>query len=130
MFAVSALSEIAVKAMQITGLAAGREYLRFLFNPVGCTCRRYHRHGPITAVGRGIGAAFPTQVLRISLAMILQRFRFTVVPGTRIDCIVAISMNPRYGLPMIVAKQDRNYSVSEVRGQIREMVHFPSNGSG
>jgi hypothetical protein len=39
-------------------------------------------------------------------------------------------MNPRHRLPMIVAKQDRDYSVSEVRGQIREMVHFPSNGSG
>ena len=77
-----------------------------------------------------IGAAFATQVLRISLAMILQPFRFTVVPGTRIGRIVAISMNPRHGLPMIVAKQDRNYSVSQVRGQIREMVHFPSNGSG
>jgi hypothetical protein len=130
MFAISALSEIAVKATQITGLAAGREYLRFFFNRVGCISRLYRRHGAITALGRGIGAAFATQVLRISLAMISQRFRFTVVPGTRIDCIVAISMNPRYGLPMIVSKQDRNYSVSEVRAQILEMVHFPSNGSG
>ena len=77
-----------------------------------------------------IGAAFASQVLRISLAMILQRFRFTVAPGTRIDRIVAISMNLCHGLPMIVAKQDRNYSISEVRGQIREMVHFPWNGSG
>jgi len=77
-----------------------------------------------------IGAAFATQVLKISLAMILQRFRFTVVPGTRINRIVAISMNPRHGLPMIIAKKDRNYSVSEVRGQIREMVNFPPNGSG
>ena len=76
-----------------------------------------------------IGAAFATQLLKISLAMILQRFRFTVVPGTRIDRVVAISMNPRHGLPMIVAKKDRNYSVSEVRGQINEMVKFPSNGS-
>ncbi len=77
-----------------------------------------------------IGAAFATQVLKISLAMILQRFRFTVVPGTRINRIVAISMNPRHGLPMIIAKKDRNYSVSEVRGQIRKMVNFPPNGSG
>jgi hypothetical protein len=38
-------------------------------------------------------------------------------------------MNPRHGLPMIIAKKDRNYSVSEVGGQIREMVDFPSNGS-
>jgi len=29
MFAVSALCKIAVKATQITGLAAGRDYLRF-----------------------------------------------------------------------------------------------------
>ncbi len=72
-----------------------------------------------------IGGAFATQVLKISLAMILQRFRFTVVPRTRINRIVAISMNPRHGLPMIIAKKDRNYSVSEVRGQIREMVDFP-----
>ncbi len=77
-----------------------------------------------------IGGAFATQVLKISLAMILQRFRFTVVPGTRINRIVAISMNPRHGLPMIVAKKDRNYSVSEVRGQIREMVDFSANGAG
>jgi hypothetical protein len=65
MFAVSALSEIAVKATQITGLAAGREYLRFFFNRVGCISRLYRRHGAITALGRGIGAAFATQVLRI-----------------------------------------------------------------
>jgi len=42
---------------------------------------------------------------------------------------VAISMNPRHGLPMIVAKKGRNYSVSEVRGQIREMVDLPANGA-
>jgi cytochrome P450 len=77
-----------------------------------------------------VGAALATQVLKISLAMILLRFRFTVVPGTHINRIVAISMNPRHGLPMIIAKKDRNYSVSEVRGQIREMVNFPSNGPG
>jgi len=52
MFAVSALSQIAVKATQITGLTAGREYLRFFFNPVGCIYRPYHRHGPVTALGR------------------------------------------------------------------------------
>jgi len=52
MFAVSALSEIAVKATQITSPAAGQEYLRFFFNPVGCICRLYHRHGPVTALGR------------------------------------------------------------------------------
>jgi hypothetical protein len=56
MFAISALSEIAVKATQITGLAAGREYLRFFFNRVGCISRLYRRHGAITALGRGAGS--------------------------------------------------------------------------
>jgi len=52
MFAARALSEVEVKATQITGLTAGREYLRFFFNPVGCICRLYRRHGPVTALGR------------------------------------------------------------------------------
>jgi len=52
MFVVSALSEIGVKATQITRPAAGQEYLRFFFNPVGCICRPYHRHGRVTALGR------------------------------------------------------------------------------
>jgi hypothetical protein len=51
-FAVSARSEIAVKATQITGLAAGQEYLRFFFNPVGCICRLYRQHGPVTTLGQ------------------------------------------------------------------------------
>ena len=52
MFAVSALCKIAVKATQITGLGAWQEYLRFFFNPVGCICRLYRQHGPVTALGR------------------------------------------------------------------------------
>jgi hypothetical protein len=141
-----------VKATQVTGLAAGREYLRLFLNPVGTICRLYQRYGSVTALGRVqfkqprdlllcaigpefnrllicIGGAFAAQVLKISLAMIFQRFRFTVVPGTRINRIVAISMNPRHGLPVIIAKKDRNYSVSKVRGQIREMVDLRANGA-
>ena len=38
--------------MQVTGLAAGREYLRFFFDPVGTICRLYQRHGPVTALGQ------------------------------------------------------------------------------
>ena len=52
MLAVNALSEIAVKATQITGPAAGQEYLRFFFNPVGCICWLYRQHGPVTALAR------------------------------------------------------------------------------
>ena len=51
MFAVSVLCKIAVKATQITDLAAGQEYLLF-FNPMGCVCRLYRQHGPVTALGQ------------------------------------------------------------------------------
>ena len=69
-----------------------------------------------------VGAIFATQLLKISLALMLQRFRFSVVPGTRIDRVVRVTMQPREGMPMRVFENDRQYSSSEVTGQIHEMV--------
>jgi hypothetical protein len=80
--------------MQVTGLAAGREYLRFFFDPVGTICRLYQRYGPVTALGQ---FKQPRDVLLFAIG-------------------------PEFNLLL--------YSVSEVRGQIREMVDFPANGAG
>ena len=71
-----------------------------------------------------IGASFAFQVLKVSLAMMLQRFRFSMVPGTRIDRVIRITMAPREGLPMMVYPNDRKFAASEVRGQIHEMVQL------
>ena len=57
----------------------------------------------------------------------LQKFRFIVARGARIDRVVRITMNPRYGMPMLLTKNDRHYQSSEVRGQIHEMVKLPGN---
>lgn len=73
-----------------------------------------------------IGGPFAMQVLKISVAIILQRFRFNVVPDTRIDRTVRITMNPRHGLPMLLEKPDGKFSASTVSGQIHEMVQFNS----
>ncbi len=54
--------------------------------------------------------------------MILQRFRLTVLPESRIDRLVQISMRPKYGMPMIVYRQDRQFQAAPVRGNIHEMV--------
>jgi hypothetical protein len=81
--------------MQVTGLAAGREYLRFFFDPVGTICRLYQRHGPVTALGR--------------------------VKFKQPRDILLFAIGPEFNLLL--------YSVSEVRGQIREMVDFPANGA-
>ena len=89
------------------------EYLPFSAGPRGC-----------------VGAMFATQVLKISLAIMLQKIRFTVVPGTRIDRAVRITMNPRYGLPMLMVQNDRKFRASPVCGQIHEMVTLEETANG
>lgn len=72
-----------------------------------------------------IGAMFAIQVLKISLAIMLQKFRFTVTPGALIDRVVRITIVPKHGMPMSILKNDRKYSASDVIGPIHEMVTFP-----
>src|SRR5205823_6006409 len=46
----------------------------------------------------------------------------TLSHGTRVICI---TMNARYGMPMLLTKNDRRYESSKVQGQIHEMVKLP-----
>ena len=69
-----------------------------------------------------IGAAFAVMMAKISLAMILQRFRITVVPNSIIDRKGLITLAPKYGLPMQLSSPDRRFTKSPVRGTIHEMV--------
>lgn len=85
-----------------------------------------YEYMPFSAGPRAcIGAMFALQVLKISLSMMLQRFRFEVVPGARIDRVVQITMNPRHGMPMTIRPNDGKFASSKVRGQIHEMVALP-----
>jgi len=69
-----------------------------------------------------IGYAFSMTMLRITLAMILQRYRLSLVPGARIDRKYAVTLSPKYGMPMMVHKQDRQFAKEIPRGNIHEMV--------
>jgi cytochrome P450 len=73
-----------------------------------------------------IGAAFAMLELKIVLAVLLQRFRFELVPGIRVDRFFSITMSPKPGLKMRVHTQDHRFddSARNVRGNIREMVHL------
>jgi len=85
-----------------------------------------YEYMPFSAGPRAcVGAMFAIQVLKISLAIMLQKFRFKAVEGALIDRVVRITMNPRYGMPMDLHENDRRYESSKVRGQIHEMVKFP-----
>ncbi len=73
-----------------------------------------------------IGASFAMMEMKIVLAMLLQRYRFTLPPNSRVDRSVAITMSPRQGMPMLVNTQDRQFAPPvAVRGNVCEMVHMP-----
>ena len=78
--------------------------------------------GPRTCAG----AAFATQSTRLSLAMILQRFRLRTVAGTRIDRLTRGNiMHPKLGLKMTVQAPNGPVAAAEpVQGNIRELVQL------
>jgi cytochrome P450 len=71
-----------------------------------------------------IGSSFAMQELKVILAMVLQRYRLELMPGTRVDRLVHVTLTPKNGMPMIVRKQDRQFAqgVGGVHGNIRKMV--------
>ena len=66
--------------------------------------------------------------MKLVLAMILQRHRLEFIPGTRVDRFVGATMSLKGGLPMLLQKQDREFTrgVGGVRGNVREMVELPA----
>lgn len=70
------------------------------------------------------GAAFATMSLRLVLPMILQRYRLRLAFGARVSRVVRGNiLSPKYGLPMLIAPQDRRLERREgVRGDIHELV--------
>lgn len=67
-----------------------------------------------------IGWAFAMQELRIVLAMLMQRYRLALVPGTKL--VVDIRMTPKPAMPMRIYPQDRQFQRVEVRGSIHDLV--------
>ncbi len=69
-----------------------------------------------------IGASFATQEMKVVLAMLLQRYRLSVIPNARISSNV--SMRPAHGMPMRVFPQDRQFQRVPVGGTIHELIDF------
>ncbi|NEQ51176.1 MAG: cytochrome P450 [Leptolyngbya sp. SIO3F4] len=84
-----------------------------------------YEYNPFSAGPRMcIGAGFAMMEIKIILSMLLQRYRLQLVPQRPIDRSGIIVVSPKYGLPMMVYKQDRQFhrGVGNVRGNVREMV--------
>jgi cytochrome P450 len=74
-----------------------------------------------------IGASFANMALRVLLALLVQRFRFTLSPDARVSRLVrGITLGPKHGLPMRIDAQDRRSAPpGPVRGDIHQLVQLP-----
>jgi cytochrome P450 len=73
-----------------------------------------------------IGFSFATAALKVVVARILQRFRFALEPGTRIDPWVKVTLAPRQGLPMTLHAPGAKLAAQPVRGRILDLVDLPA----
>jgi cytochrome P450 len=76
-----------------------------------------------------IGATFALMEIKIVLAILLQRYRFELVPNARVNRFLSITLAPRPGIKMRLHAQDRAFASSarRVRGNVRDMVALDSN---
>jgi hypothetical protein len=62
--------------------------------------------------------------LKIALTILFKRFRFTLKPGTKINCSGFNSIRPRNGLPVILRDPGEAYEPVPFAGNVREIVDF------
>jgi cytochrome P450 len=72
-----------------------------------------------------IGVTFASLAVRMVLATLLQRFRLTMVPGTRVDRYVTTILSPRHPMPMRLDPPGPAYVASLVTGDVHDMVDLP-----
>jgi cytochrome P450 len=79
---------------------------------------------PFTAGPRMcIGAGLATLILKLTLTVILQHFRFTLVPGANIDARVNWTMlNPASGMPMRLLPLEARFAYAPVNGSVHDLV--------
>lgn len=69
-----------------------------------------------------IGGSFALTEMKIVLAMLVQRFRLIVPPGSRVDRSFELSLRPKNGMTMTIGIQDRGRGRTRVTGDITQMV--------
>lgn len=71
-----------------------------------------------------MGRYFALLEMKLILAMLLQRFRPSVVPGARIDLGMRISLIPKQGLPVVLHPAGHSVERATVQGTIHKSVEL------
>lgn len=71
-----------------------------------------------------IGTSLAMMQLKIALTMLFKRYRFSLKPGTRVDCAGFNSIRPKHGLPMILSQPGEGIQPVAFQGNVRKIVHF------
>jgi cytochrome P450 len=71
-----------------------------------------------------IGTSLALMQLKIALTILFKRYRFSLKPGTRVDCFGFNSIRPKHGLPTILRLPEEEPRPIDVQGNVREIVHF------
>ncbi len=69
-----------------------------------------------------IGRTMSLMMMKAALAMIVQRWKLTITPHTRVDRVVKVTLSPRHGMRMLVQPHDGRFESNPVTGNIHEMV--------
>jgi cytochrome P450 len=71
---------------------------------------------------RCLGAEFAMMELKITLAILLQRYRFVLLPNQRIDRIGLTGSIPKYGMQVKLEKMNAPFTKVPVRGNVHRLV--------
>ncbi len=73
-----------------------------------------------------VGASLAALEIRLTLAMLLQRFTLLPPDGARIDHQVQATLSTKAGMPMRVLSRQRVTNLPRIEGDIRELFEVPS----
>jgi cytochrome P450 len=76
-----------------------------------------------------IGYSFSMTLLRITLAIVLQRFQLSLAPEARIDRKYQVTIAPKYGMPMIVRPKGEVFRRVVPRGAIHDTVDLTDSSN-
>ena len=71
---------------------------------------------------RCLGAEFATMELKITLAILLQKYRFHLIPNQRIDRMGLTGSIPKQGIQMQIDSLDSGFSRADVRGTVNTFL--------